>query len=191
MRCSPLPDATHDPPIRVPVKNRGEPGHTPTRDTHGTHGRTRTQGSHRQTSQPSKPNDTPARPRDGTVQTPTGTVLYRCSRTASPRRRPRRRLVGLTGRTQAGGSSCSDDGGGPARSSQRVPTSPTASVVACASPCHRRLRGHQQCIWHPTHRQTSARIHAPASTATRLATQPSTRAPSPAVLHALALGVTR
>ena len=188
MRCSPLPDATHDPPIRVPVKrHRGEPGHT--RDTHGTHGRTRAHGSHRQTSQPSKPNDTPARPRDGTVQTPTGTetVLEDISidRVAASSDLPG------TGRSQAGGSSCSDDGGGPARSSQRVPTSPTASVVACASPCHRRLRGHQQCIWHPTHRQTSARIHAPASTATWLATQPSTRAPSAAVLHALALGVTR
>ena len=36
--------------------------------THGTHKRTRatrTHGSHRRTSQPSKPNDTPARPRDG------------------------------------------------------------------------------------------------------------------------------
>ena len=42
---------------------RGEPGHT--RDTHGTRGRTRAHGTHRQTSQPSKPNDTPARPRDG------------------------------------------------------------------------------------------------------------------------------
>ena len=41
----------------VPVKrHRGEPGHT--RDT-------RAHGSHRRTSQPSKPNDTPARPRDG------------------------------------------------------------------------------------------------------------------------------
>ena len=48
----------------VPVKrHRGEPGHT--RDTHGTRGRTRAHGTHRQTSQPSKPNDTPARPRDG------------------------------------------------------------------------------------------------------------------------------
>ena len=48
----------------LPVKRyRGEPGHT--RDTHGTHGRTRAHGSHRRTSQPSKPNDTPARPRDG------------------------------------------------------------------------------------------------------------------------------
>ena len=47
-----------------PVKrHRGEPGHT--RDTHGTRGLTRAHGTHRQTPQPSKPNDTPARPRDG------------------------------------------------------------------------------------------------------------------------------
>ena len=165
------------------------------RDTHGT--RTGHTGAHGHTDHTDKPHNHPnptTHPHDhATAQYKhlpvqyrccTGT-RYRCSRTFH---RPRRRH---SGRTQAGGSSCSDDGGGPARSSQRVPTSPTASVVACASPCHRRLRGHQQCIWHPTHRQTSARIHAPASTATRLATQPSTRAPSPAVLHALALGVTR
>ena len=52
------------PTCTVPVKrHRGEPGHT--RDTHGTRGRTRAHGTHRQTSQPSKPNDTPARTRDG------------------------------------------------------------------------------------------------------------------------------
>ena len=55
--------------------------HRGSRDTHGTHGqawasrvpghthrtdgRTRAHGSHRRTSQPSKPNVTPARPRDG------------------------------------------------------------------------------------------------------------------------------
>ena len=46
-----------------------------------------------------------------------------------------------------------------ALSSQRVPAPPTASVVARASPCHRRHHGHQQGIWHPTHRRTCARIH--------------------------------
>ena len=46
-----------DEPNKHPVKrHRGKPGHT--RDTHGTHGRTWAHGSHRRTSQPSKPNDT-------------------------------------------------------------------------------------------------------------------------------------
>ena len=54
---------------KLPVKrHRGEPGHT--RDAHGTRGRTRAHGSHRRTSQPSKPTNTqpahePARQRDG------------------------------------------------------------------------------------------------------------------------------
>ena len=57
--------------IVIPVKRlRGGAGthteiSTSSRDTHGTHGRTRAHGSHRRTSQPSKPNDTPARPRTG------------------------------------------------------------------------------------------------------------------------------
>ena len=42
--------------VVCPVKrHRGEPGHT--RNTHGTGGRTRAHGTHRQTSQPSKPNE--------------------------------------------------------------------------------------------------------------------------------------
>ena len=59
--------------VPVPVKrHRGEPGHT--RDTHGTHtgakrckqtGTRITQTNLTTYSQPSKPNDTPARPRDG------------------------------------------------------------------------------------------------------------------------------
>ena len=49
----PRDDCVHVP---VPVKrHRGEPGHI-----HGTHGRTRAHGSHRRTSQPSKPTNTPA-----------------------------------------------------------------------------------------------------------------------------------
>ena len=48
---------------RTGKKTPGEPGHT--RDTHGTRGRTRAHGSHRRTSQPSKPTNTqPARQRD-------------------------------------------------------------------------------------------------------------------------------
>ena len=49
----PRDDCIHVP---VPVKrHRGEPGHI-----HGTHGRTRAHGSHRRTSKPSKPTNTPA-----------------------------------------------------------------------------------------------------------------------------------
>jgi hypothetical protein len=44
-------------------KTPGEPGHT--RDTRDTRAHARAHGSHRRISQPSKPNDTPARPRDG------------------------------------------------------------------------------------------------------------------------------
>jgi len=48
-----------------------------------------------------------------------------------------------------------------APSSRRAPSAPTASTIARASPCHRRLHGHQQRIRHPTHRRAaSARPHA-------------------------------
>jgi hypothetical protein len=43
-----------------------------------------------------------------------------------------------------------------APSSRRAPWAPTASTVARASPCHRRLHGHQQRIRHPTHRRAAS-----------------------------------
>ena len=88
-RCGRRQGESHPTPCGTGKKTPGGAG---TRDTHGTHGRTRAHGSHRRTSQPSKPNDTPhphvARPRDGRNRLNRGRLPWPTQEQPQARSRP-------------------------------------------------------------------------------------------------------